>query len=532
MLSSLKLCTVKSSASCTDAASPFLSSIVPRCPFLGPKSTATRPPRLGSAVSSARCGTPVSTSPDSFISSTHSVGVRTSTTVPFFRYSRPPSNDLLTIRTRVLFRSHAGSSRGSRLRFSPGTPDAPAFWWRFSPPAAPAPLVRVDDLSTSTSSLHRTVMVSPLDASSICARSDLPSSFKIRNTRPASPACRPSLTFMRFPSRGPGASFRTSFSSKDRTFRDLPSGPSAKTITEGASRVSPGFMCFLLFVGGGAPVAPSPSRPPRGTNSTAETNPVAFRPTGLPSSHPIPRSIAAPKSSIGIDAYSSSVACSGRSSTSSLNACSSFSARDLPMKESSGFAVVARGRCWPSFGAIFVKPYATSPACAVSPFPPIRSAVSNLSSSFTTSSAVGTNEGAFRRRPVPTSNVLSCGAMVFADTDGCLSFSSSPEPETPVRYSIRGGSPSSSSSLSPPRAGTPTTTLFFFFFHSIFPSPPALSGNARDSNQPPCRKRVPPGASTLPTEHPAPAHHVGFALQSDPVCPGSIRVVDSVVVVQ
>ena len=131
------------------------------------------------------------------------------------------------------------------------------------------------------------------------------------------------------------------------------------------------------------------------------------------------------------------------------------------------------GRSSPPFGPIFVRPYTTSPDCAVSPLPPMRSAVSKRSSlSFTTSASSGRNEGAFRRRPVPTSNVLSCTGIDLGAAGAFLSFSSSPDPVMPVKYSRVGASSSS------PPAFTPTTTLFLVFFVNpkpiTLPSPPPL----------------------------------------------------------
>ena len=215
----------------------------------------------------------------------------------------PPWKDLLTILTRVLANSHAGSSLFSLFCFPPASSRSPRS--RFLPPSLSSFLpiaLSASRVPRSASSLVLIVTVSPLESSSSCALSDRPSCFTTLSTRPVNPRCLPSTTHILFPSLAPGSSSLSSFSSRVLTFLDWPSGPFASTIVAGASRLSPGLMYFLLFsflFGAGS--APSPSLPDRGTNSTAATIPLLFLPTGLPSSHPIPRSIAAPKSSMGMD---------------------------------------------------------------------------------------------------------------------------------------------------------------------------------------------------------------------------------------
>ena len=113
-------------------------------------------------------------------------------------------------------------------------------------------------------------------------------------------------------------------------------------------------------------------------------------------------------------------------------------------------------------GPIFVRPYTTSPAWAVSPLPPIRSATSKrslLSASMADSS--GRKLGAFLRRPEPTSKVLSWTGIDLATTS-TLSLSSRPDPVTPVRNSFF--VPSSV------RSFTPTS----FFFAAFLAKPKAV----------------------------------------------------------
>ena len=158
--------------------------------------------------------------------------------------------------------------------------------------------------------------------------------------------------------------------------------------------------------------APKPNRPILGTNSTGSALPLfAFLPTPSPSFQPIPRNMAAPKSSIGIDSYASIDASSGKSSTSSLNASNSFSAKLLPMNDSflflscSFFLFSYCAFASSSFGPILVNPYVVLLPCAVSP--PIVSDISNRLSSSIFSLSVGRKLGA-------------CGDVVVAQRGGEL----------------------------------------------------------------------------------------------------------------
>mmetsp|Transcript_12984 Transcript_12984/g.32661 ORF Transcript_12984/g.32661 Transcript_12984/m.32661 type:complete len:202 (+) Transcript_12984:316-921(+) len=157
----------------------------------------------------------------------------------------------------------------------------------------------------SPSSRHLTSTTSSLATSFTLAYSDLPFSLgRIAKTKASSPSCFPAATRIALPACTPGLN-STSSSSKCLVCRTLPS-PSAYSFFSLARGSSPG-----LFTRGRCPDpawasglgwAPRPSLLGRERNSTTLMSSFAFLPTPLPSSQPIPRSMASPKCATGIRA--------------------------------------------------------------------------------------------------------------------------------------------------------------------------------------------------------------------------------------